>query len=233
MSYLNGYTVKLRNFDEEHDITQYVSSCTTESIAGLGEVGSLRCAITLDNKTGEFTPFEIGGQGTYDFDLFVYCLTIEAEINTTPSPTDVIVFDGVIRDVRMSGNVHDSTVTLSCSDWVAVSTGTPADTSQGINEYDFEDTIQFVMNSSYPTYNGLGFELPTFGASSPYQAIQTVAMGPVSTYLKMPATNNTTAQDLLSNTVLPSGPFVTWPGQITFQASPPELTTTSTSSIGH
>jgi hypothetical protein len=225
VSYLNGYTVKLRAWDEEHDITQYVVSFTTESVAGLGQLGSARCAITLNNQTGAFTPYEVGGQGTYSNDnLFGYCLTIEAEIDDTPSPIDVTVFDGVIRNVAMSGNVYNSTVTLTCTDWVAVSSGVPANTVQGSTAYDFDDTLEYVMNGSFsPTTFGLGLDLPTFGATSPAESFQAIPMGPVSTQLKMPATSSTTAHDLLANTVLTSGPFVTWPGEIIFTVSPAQI----------
>jgi hypothetical protein len=225
VSYLNSYTVKLRAWDEEHDITQYVVSFTTESVAGLGQLGSARCAITLNNQTGAFTPYEVGGQGTYSNDnLFGYCLTIEAEIDDTPSPIDVTVFDGVIRNVAMSGNVYNSTVTLTCTDWVAVSSGVPANTVQASTAYDFDDTLEYVMNGSFsPTTFGLGLDLPTFGATSPAESFQAIPMGPVSTQLKMPATNSTTAHDLLANTVLTSGPFVTWPGEIIFTVSPAQI----------
>jgi hypothetical protein len=225
VGYLNGYTVKLRAWDEEHDITQYVVSFTTESVAGLGQLGSARCAITLNNQTGAFTPYEVGGQGTYSNDnLFGYCLTIEAEIDETPSPIDVTVFDGVIRNVAMSGNVYNSTVTLTCTDWVAVSSGVPANTVQAGTAYDFDDTLEYVMNGSFsPTTFGLGLDLPTFGATSPAESFQAIPMGPVSTQLKMPATSSTTAHDLLANTVLTSGPFVTWPGEIIFTVSPAQI----------
>lgn len=224
MGYLNGYTVKLRKWDDEHDITDYVFSFDTEVVAGLGELGSARCAITLNNQSGAFTPLELGGTGAFDFELFGYCLTIEAEIDSTPSPIDVTVFDGVVTTVTMAGNRYDSTVTLGCVDWMSLATGTPADTVQSNIAYDFDDTIRYVTSGSFNTINfGLGLDLPDFGATSPTENINIVALGPVSTQLKMPATSGTTAHDLLANTVLPAGPFVTWPGTVIFTVSPAQI----------
>ena len=220
MSYLNGYTIKLRLWDDEEDVTQYVQSFSTETVAGLGQLGHATCAVTINNQSGEFTPLDVGGQGTYNFSFVGYVLTIEAEIEQSPTPITVTVFDGVVKDVAMSGNTFDSTLTFNCVDWVSLASGEPATTTTNGVEYDYDDGIELVMNGSVPNTGGKGLAMPWFGATSPSQTFQAIPMGPVTTKIELPATTNTTAHDLLANTLMPSGPFVSWPGEITFSTSP-------------
>lgn len=206
------YTITLFDADNSDDITDRVMgfSCTTS--APFGASGSATATLTLANNDGAFTPNAGGTYGAVDY--FAKAILIDAETfengvavkegGLTVDP--VTIFHGLITGFDLNDNGLNSTVTLTCDDWLAVggrsrvtqptlATGTDV----GIASFPYAGAT---TQSSLPLLAAADYSVTVkrLNSSTVVPANYRVGAGPEGN-----------AAQILDSEIMPSGPFVYWP----------------------
>ena len=220
MAAFDNYIVTFGDRNGDNTITSDVLGFSTVIEAGIGQFGKMTANLTIDNNTGNYTPQEGGGNGTYKtVDWYSQRLEIKAVTGTgTVTPRTTIVFSGVIRGIDITDNGINSTVNIAAVDWLQTATGTPADITESTSAVNVDTAINRALEgvSGY----GNGVTLQNFGDATATINPAVFNISSSVSQIARPAQTNVEALDIVSQTQLPAGPFVNYPGEIEFNTSP-------------
>lgn len=197
------------------NVTNRTLGFSTDTTAGIGELGKMECTITLDNNDGAFTPAEGGGTGTYkDVDWYSQLLTIDVFFTGRGAE----LFNGIIRDFDIADDGTNSYVTLRAVDWLQVATSEPfnltADSTPITASNAFENTLEGLNGW------GDGLTVPKFGAPTVSNNFVFNRTGNPDVNVERPALNNVTTKDIVATVLMPSGPFMHIPGGVLLGSLP-------------
>ena len=215
MAAFDQYIVTFGDRNGFTDITSDVMGFTSSIEAGIGQLGKMSATLTINNNDGDYTPSEGGGNGAYKtVDWYTQVLRIRAETLSR----DVELFSGVIREIDISDNGVNSTVTIKAVDWTQTVTGAADDITELPTSHAIGQAINNVLRGESGW--GAGVTLQSFGDISATNNPVAFTLGVATSNVGRVAQTNVEAFDIITQTLLPAGPFVNYPGQISFQASP-------------
>ena len=215
MPAFDNYIVEFGDRNGYTDITSDVLGFITSIEVGIGQLGKMTATLSIDNNAGNYTPEQGGGNGAYKtVDWYTQAVLIEAQ---TPLRT-VEVFSGVIREVNIADNGVNSTVTIVAVDWAQTVTGAKADITESSSPVAIGTAINNVLEGTSGW--GAGVTLQSFGDATATNNPVAFTLGVATSDVGRVAQTNVEAFDIITQTQLPAGPFLNYPGGIGFQASP-------------
>jgi len=126
MTYFEGWRIYLFDGTGDTEITSSVQGFSTQETVRIGSLSSFDAVITLDNDSGDFTPAEGGGTGTYkNTNWLTKGIKIKADVDTVTNP--LTLFTGIVADVDFRDNGINSTMTIMAQDWLSLCNGLPGD----------------------------------------------------------------------------------------------------------
>lgn len=221
MGIYDGWTIELFDATSNTDLTSYAQGFQTRVKFNIGRFSKYAASITLDNDDGAFTPASGGGTGT-----FANTDWLANAIRIRPNSSSNDVFEGVIADAQFRDNGVNSTVTLTCKDWLTVASSNRFDISENTTEERNVDLMGKILAGS-PTYTGYGTGavLPALGEPTwtrlPF--IRVLSNQDYSFYpegvnapdkLARPAATNVTSLDYINRTIFGGYPCIAAPNSI-------------------
>lgn len=202
-------------------ITSLVQGFRVSQSVRPGSFGIGSATLTVDNDDGAFTPSTIGGTGTYaSTDWLAQGVWIDCTVNGTTVP----VFHGIVTDLEVSDNGHNSTVQITASpSWVIGGrTGAPAWAESG-NTASFQSIWEAVWTGENAGDAAFwNTEFPLLGRTN-QEKLFTFAGGAtddtpfLDVYYQQDKAR--TALDTVNNYVTAAGPFVAWPTTIGYDTT--------------
>lgn len=209
MGIYDGWTIELFDANNDTDLTSYAQGFQTRVKFNIGRFSKYAAAITLDNDDGAFTPASGGGTGTFaDTDWLANAIRIR------PNSSSNYVFEGVIADAQFRDDGTNSTVTLSCKDWLTVANSNRFDISENTTE-ETSIVLMFKILDGTSGY-GTGAVLPALGEPTWTRAanINDLSSHDTVNELARPAANNVTSLDYINRTVFGGYPCIAAPSSI-------------------
>ena len=212
MATLANYLVFTSRNGVSHDLTGYVQGFQQTTRCQIGRASHLDAVLTLSNQTGDFTPAEGGGTGTFaTWEWFNSEIVI-----TLAAGTSDHIYEGLVTDFRIIDDGVQSIVTLTCEDWLSVTQSNPFTVVEGgaATEQSPAGFIYAVLNGS--SGFGSGASTPLLGYSSATYLINSV--GATNLDMGRPAATNVRVLDYINSTVLAPLPGVLIPHSINASA---------------
>ena len=202
-----GYTIRVRRYNEDYDVTNYTQGFSTTADFTFNRPARFRTTMTLTNSTGEFTPSEGGGTGT-----FKDVLWFESYLEITVYATSTTIFEGLISDFDIVDNGVESTVTIKAVDWMTATRSDVFDVSEGSTTF-----YQTPASQMYSFFNGSsgfgsGAETPDLGYSSATYLFDQADDVPLD--MGRPAASNVTVLDAVTQMFIAPLPCVVLPNEI-------------------
>ena len=207
-----GYQIVVRRQGEVNDVTNYTQGFSTTADFTFNRPARFRTTMTLTNSTGEFTPSEGGGTGT-----FKDVLWFESYLQIDVYSTGTTVFEGLISDFDIVDNGVESTVTIKAVDWMTATRSDVFNVAEGSSVY-----YQTPASQMYSFFNGsVGFGS---GAETPKLGYTNATYGfnqADDVFLDMgrPAASNVTVMDAVTQMFIAPLPCVVLPNEIAQSSS--------------
>jgi len=217
MAAFAGWQIDIIDGTGATDITSFVQGFNITCKANIGEFSLTNVVLTLNNNEGDFTPSEGGGTGTYaSINWLTKAIRIAPSADTSRFTAHVFVSDFKMRD-----NGTDSSVDLTCRDWMSLASSEQFDITESTTTRDY---AQFVENVILGVY-GPGVTLPDYGVPGiTRSATITDSSDPVADQLARPAATNVTSLDYINQAMFGGYPSVIIPTNVSISVSPPLVT---------
>ncbi len=202
-----GYQIVVRRQGEVNDVTNYTQGFSTTADFTFNRPARFRTTMTLTNSTGEFTPSEGGGTGT-----FKDVLWFESYLQIDVYSTGTTVFEGLISDFDIVDNGVESTVTIKAVDWMTATRSDVFDVAESSNIYYDNPASQMYYFFNGSSGYGSGAETPKFGYTNATYLFDQAD----DVFLEMgrPASSNVTVMDAVTQMFIAPLPCVVLPNEI-------------------
>jgi hypothetical protein len=159
MDIFAGWRIDLVDATTTTNLTSYAQGFQISCNINIGRFTQTQIVLTLDNDSGDFTPAEGGGSGT-----FANTDWLSKAIQITPSnDSTAIVAHGFVSNIDIQDNGTNSTVNMTCRDWVTLSSSDPFSVSGSTLQFNYVDGVNTALGPFGAALLGNNGQLPKYG----------------------------------------------------------------------
>ena len=210
MAAFAGWQIDLIDGVGATDITSFVQGFNIQCKVKIGAFTPTDVVLTLNNNGGDFTPSEGGGTGTYaSVDWLTKAIRIYPSGNNNRFTAHTFVSDFKMRD-----DGTNSSVQLTCQDWLSLASSELFDFSENTSTRDFATFIDDVLEGV--SGFGPGATLPSYGQPTyAKEVFFNDLSGATPDELARPAASNVTSLDYINQAVFGGYPSIVIPTSAT------------------
>tara|TARA_R100001129_G_scaffold144231_1_gene105361 strand:+ start:196 stop:1491 length:1296 start_codon:yes stop_codon:yes gene_type:complete len=209
MSAWAGWRIDLIDGATLTDITSYVQGFRINTKINIGRFSPTNVTLTLNNDGGQFTPAAGGGTGTF---AATDWLTKAIRIGPSDDAASSSVRAVFVSDFAMRDNGTESSVKLSCQDWLSVASSQQFDIVENTTTTDFATFVENVLKGTSGFGDGATF--PTFGitpTSINVQVSDFMLSDETPDQIARPAASNVTSLDYINRAMFNGYPSIIIP----------------------
>lgn len=217
MAAFSGWRIDIFTATTVTDLTSYAQGFTTTAVVNIGRPSTFDAQITLDNDTGDFTPTEGGGTGTY---AAIDWFTVGIRITQQTEPGQRFAFIGMISDFKIVDNGTNSSVQIRATDWLGVSSSQLFDVTESTTAVNAMTQIENILEGASGW--GSGAILPDLGSPAlPQTVLGFERTDDTTRQLGRAAATSVSSLDYINQNVLSGLPAIMIPYALTPDTDPP------------
>lgn len=206
MAAFAGWQIDLVDGTGSTDITSFVQGFNIQCKVKIGAFTPTDVVLTLDNDGGDFTPAEGGGTGTY---ASIDWLTKAIRIYSSGS-SDRFTAHVFVSDFNMRDDGTNSSVQLTCQDWLSLASSELFDISENTTTTDFATFIKNVLEGA--SGFGPGATLPDYGQPTYDRFVTLFDLSDAAPdQLARPAASNVSTLDYINQAIFNGYPSIVIP----------------------
>ncbi len=206
MAAFAGWQIDLVDGVGATDITSFVQGFNIQCKVKIGAFTPTDVVLTLNNNGGDFTPAEGGGTGTYaSIDWLTQAIRIYPSGNN-----DRFTAHTFVSDFKMRDDGTNSSVQLTCQDWLSLASSELFDISENTTTTDFATFIKNVLEGA--SGFGPGATLPNYGQPTYSRFVNLLDVSDTAPdQLARPAASNVSSLDYINQAMFGGYPSIVIP----------------------